>query len=124
MQKDNYYGWVREVVLEQDVEKVNELLSKGYQLLSIKEKVETAVSDKGTYQKTSVLFILGKGFRGQADPSKVWKKNPDGTEWAYVRDVPEDLRIKAEKPFVMNGYIYWLSTTKKTIKKKPLKQQT
>ncbi len=117
MQKSSYYGWVKEVVEEREVEKVNELLSKGYRLLSIREKMEVSVSDRGSSQKTSVVYILGKGYEVDSNSEEVWRKNPDGTEWAYAKDVPEYLLKKAESPYFSNGYIYWLSKTKRTVKR-------
>lgn len=116
MQKENYYSWVREVVQEQDVAKVNELLSRGYRLLSIKELSEIAVSEKGSSQRVFIVYILG---RGEED---VWKKNPDGTEWAYVERVPQELVKKAESSSSSDGYVYWLTSSRKIIKRKKAPQ--
>ena len=129
MNKENYYYWVREITETNDVKKVNELLKQGWSLLSIKEGSKVDFSEKGTTQTVFVIYILGRGEQRQApqnvqDKSAgVWKKNPDGSEWAYATDVPKELVEKAKQKAVENGYQYEISKSGKAVRRKPVKQQ-
>lgn len=128
--KDNYYWWVREIAEATDVKKVNEMLKQGWSLISIKEGARVEYGEKGAVQTMFVIYILGRGEQSQAPqqpageqkPAGVWKKNPDGSEWAYVNDVPNELLEKAKNKATENGYKYELSKSGKVIRRKPVKQ--
>ncbi|MDP7976581.1 MAG: hypothetical protein ACP5LX_06620 [Nitrososphaeria archaeon] len=112
MNPENRFGWVKEVAVETDVSRVNRMLAQGYELLAVKGC---------TSQNLYVVFVLVKGAKGSR--KEIWKKNPDGSEWAYAKEADQELLNRAKSPFVRDGYIYWVAKNGKSIHRKPVYQR-
>ena len=88
MSEARYYKNIKQIIEETDVAKVNDLLSKGYELLTIKEASKVQVENGAPAVTTFIVYVLGLESKESKPQNIEWhqmKDNPKGA-LAYIKD--------------------------------------
>ncbi len=123
MSEARYYKNIKQIIEETDVAKVNDLLSKGYELLTIKEASKVQVENGAPAVTTFIVYVLGLESKESKPQNIEWhqmKDNPKGA-LAYIKDkqgneIPEvkDLveKIGQKGSYSDEKYVYRISKDK------------
>jgi len=127
--EEKYYQNIVELV-QVDVEKANELLKQGYEILTIREITESKETQKGVTINTKPVIIMGKKAYSQAAPQAAppavegideklsalqWTKGKNkDSEVAPAND--EALQLLKDGKIVGKQYTYYLTKDKQVLR--------
>jgi len=121
--EEKYYQNITELV-QVDVEKANELLKQGYEILTIREVTESKETQKGIVVNTKPVVIMGKKTSPQAAPQEGIDEKLSALQWSKGKNKDsevapandEALQLLKEGKVAGKQYIYYLTKDKQVLR--------